>query len=49
MKKTILLSLVLVCGVILSACGKNSEEVNPTDVVVEVDPACVKAVEDYLN
>ena len=49
MKKTILLSLVLVCGVILSACGKNSEEVNPSDVVVEVDPACVNAVEDYLN
>ena len=47
MKKTILVSLVLCCGVMLTACWKKAD--NEEWNVVVVDPECVKAVESYLS
>ena len=46
MKKTILVSLVLFCGVILAACWKKADNEEGNTIVA--DPECVKVVQDYL-
>jgi hypothetical protein len=52
MKKTLLVSLILLSGILFTACGKKSEEVvennQSTDVVVEVND-CERAVQRYLD
>jgi hypothetical protein len=50
MKKTFLLSLILLSGILLTACGKNDEEVVENVQPVEIsDNDCQKAVEQYLK
>ena len=51
MKKSLLVSLILLSGILLTACGKKDEEptqnVEPTEVVEISD--CEKAVQKYLD
>ena len=51
MKKTLLVSLILLSGILLTACGKKSEEqtenIEPTEVVDNSD--CQKAVQKYID
>ena len=49
MKKSVLLSLILLSGIFLVACEKNEEVENeqPTDVIVEISD-CQSAVQNYL-
>ena len=51
MKKSLLVSMILLSGILLTACGKNDEEptqnVEPTEVVEVND--CEKAVQKYLE
>ena len=52
MKKSLLASLILLTGLLFTACGKKSEEVvetnQPTEAIVEVDD-CQKAIQKYLD
>jgi uncharacterized protein YcfL len=49
MKKSLLVSLILLSGIFLVACEKNEEVENdqPIDVVVETSD-CQRAVQNYL-
>ena len=47
MKKTLLLSLILLSGILLTACGKKDEVVINDEEVVNVN--CQKAVNKYLD
>jgi major membrane immunogen (membrane-anchored lipoprotein) len=51
MKKSLLVSMILLSGILLTACGKKDEEptqnVEPTEVVEVSD--CEKAVQKYLE
>ncbi|MBR4634571.1 hypothetical protein IKO50_06615 [bacterium] len=51
MKKTLLVSLILLSGILFTACGKKNKEptesVEPTEVI-EISN-CEKAVQKYLN
>jgi major membrane immunogen (membrane-anchored lipoprotein) len=49
MKKTVLLSLILLSGVLLTACGKN-DEVVVDDITTDVALTdCQKAINKYLD
>jgi major membrane immunogen (membrane-anchored lipoprotein) len=51
MKKSLLVSLILLSGILLTACGKKDEEptqnIEPTEIV-EAN-SCEKAVQKYLD
>jgi hypothetical protein len=51
MKKSLLVSLILLSGILLAACGKKSEEVTdeiqPIEVVEVND--CQKTIQKYLD
>ena len=51
MKKSLLVSLILLSGILLTACGKKSEEnVENSDIPeVTVNEECQKAVQEYLD
>ena len=50
MKKTLLLSFILLSGILLTACGKNDEEVVENVQPVEISANdCQKSVEQYLK
>ena len=52
MKKTLLVSLILLSGILLTACGKKSEEptenLEPTEKITE-NQDCQKVVQEYLD
>ena len=51
MKKTLLLSLILLSGILLTACGKKDEEptqnIEPTEIIENND--CESIIQDYLE
>jgi hypothetical protein len=51
MKKVVLLSLILLSGILLAACGKKYEEliqnIEPTKIIEDND--CIKIIEDYVG
>jgi hypothetical protein len=52
MKKSLLISLIILSGILFTACGKKSEEVldNNQSIDVAVEPSsCEKAVKKYLD
>ena len=51
MKKSLLVGLILLSGILLTACGKKSEEnIENTDITeVTTDQNCEKAVQKYLD
>jgi hypothetical protein len=51
MKKTLLVSLILLSGILLTACGKKSEENVENNNIPEVTVSedCKNAVQKYLD
>jgi major membrane immunogen (membrane-anchored lipoprotein) len=51
MKKTLLLSLILLSGILLTACGKKDEEptqnIEPVEIIENND--CEGTIQDYLD